>query len=336
MANIPLRFIVFIHVILFWNYAQGQHLYDTTRIKKHYDQNLWALVNNSFQLRLQLSPNNTDNPNKYLLDFTQQSWLEYGVSYSKNNQRWYLSLFKIPTNDTTGKGDNDFYLSSYEIADKNYLFKSNLIFGKGFYDENTNNYSSVFDSTIQYLNQQDMTHISFNMSYWSFKNYKKFSYNAAYQYVQQQKKSAGSLFYMSEFSYTFTKNNQGLIPNYAGANFESLENMNVQNRPSIQIGGGITGTLVIKKSFFINGLALLKGGAGYTIYSSDEKVFENHSIDPLLGIHFQSSTGFNTKRFVVAYILQYNNNFFWNRNVSNSDSFLSGRLLIGYRFRKKT
>jgi len=334
MAKVSLIFSATLLFFMLAITANAQHLYDTTHIKKHYDKSLWSLVNNSMQYRYQLAPAKTEYLEKGFLDFTQQSWLEYGISYAKNNQRWYLSLFKIPGVDTAGKGSGDFYHGSYSVADKNYLFDFKISYGKGFYDENVKNYQSYFDSTNRYLNQPDMTHFMIKTSYWSFKNYKKFSYNAAYQYVQQQKKSAGSLFYMGELSYLYTKNKKGIIPNYAVPYYNDFKKILVQNKPEVIMGGGITGTLVIKEVFFVNGLAMLRSGINYNIYSSKEKAFEKSYLQPVYGAEMRASIGINTEKFVVAYNTKYTADFSNNKDITNGSMFLLGSLYLGYRFNK--
>lgn len=335
MAKISLTVSISLLFLVLLNPLKAQHLYDTTHIKKHYDKSLWSLVNNSMQYRYQLASVETEYLEKGFLDFTQHSWLEYGVSYAKNNQRWYLSLFKIPGVDTAGKGTSDFYHASYSVADKNYLFDFSLSYSKGFYDDNVNNYQSHFDSLNQYISQPGMTHILVNTSYWSFKNYKKFSYNAAYQYVQQQKKSAGSLFYMGELSYQYLKNNDGLIPDYAKTYYSDKKNVLIQNTPALIVGGGITGTLVIKKTLFLNGLLLLRGGANCNIYSTKEKTFESAYLQAVYGIDMRSSIGINTKRFVLAYSTRYVADFSNNKYLANGSMFLLGSLYLGYRFNAK-
>lgn len=313
----------------------SQHLYDTVFIKKHYDRALWSVVNNSMRCQYQLAPYGIDYPQKGYLDFTQQNWLEYGVSYAKNNERWYLGLFKIPEDDTTGKGDNEFYNGSYSFADKKYNFDLNVSWGKGFFDDNTNNFQQHYDTTSKYIAQPDMTLLSVKMSYWTFTNYNKFSYNAAYQYVQQQKKSAGSLFYMGELSYLYVKNKNGLIPDYAGSYFNDLNQIIVQNTPTVFLGGGITGTFVIKKCFFINGLFLIKAGLNYSFFGTENNFFNKNYFQPVFGSNFYSSVGINTKKFVIAYNTRISADFSWNTNFTNTNILMLGSLYLGYRFNKR-
>lgn len=333
MANLPLK-ILCISVLFYLPLTSlGQHLYDTSFIEKNYDRSLWGLVNNSYDMSYQMIPNHSSAEEGNMLDFKQQNWLEYGVTFAKNNQRSYISLFSIPGEDTMGKGKSELYAGAYESADKNYLTQTSFSYAKGFFDGNTSNYSTYYDSTKRFVNQPNMVQFNLKSSYWNFKNYKKFSYNAAYHYIQRQKKSSGSLFSMGEINYNYTKNSAGLIPDYADTNFsKELESVRTLNAPALSVGGGITGTLVIDK-FFLNGLALLKGGAAYHIYSSKDNVFEQQHIQALFGFNVHSSIGFNLDRFVFAYNFRYTNNVSWNRNVSLSRSFLVGSLFIGYRFR---
>lgn len=189
---------------------------------------------------------------------------------------WYLRHFNI-----------DFFFSRY----------------KGYYLSNAINIIEGWDDETQYPKRPDIhTDIQgLNINYTL--NSKRFSYKAAYNQSEWQKKSAGSPFIGIGIFKAVTRADSSLIPAhllfdnyYHGYHFNRME-IN-----SVVANMGYSYTLVVRKNWFTSLTIGLSVGRGVTRLHFNKPINENRSLTALRSNGtLRFAMGYNSERFSVSF-----------------------------------
>ncbi len=160
-------------------------------------------------------------------------------------------------------------------------------------------------------------------------NHRKFSFKAAFQNTEYQKKSAGSWLLGWDVFYGNVRADSSLIPGYLeleGADYDQLK--------FIKTGpvGGYAYTLVINRSVYITGSAYLALNTG--VYSLKSETIDIHEPYVSLDYGLRLAAGYNSHRlniggFYVIQEVQTESNY---HNILTTGNF---RFIAAYRFPHK-
>jgi Domain of unknown function (DUF4421) len=129
------------------------------------------------------------------------------------------------------------------------------------------------------------------LSVYRVANADRFSYRAAFNQYDWQKKSAGSLLYGAEAYYGTVKGDSAFVPS-KGASIYSQAGINKINFFSIGPGIGYAYTKVISKHFFITGSAIASVNVNFSSEENDGK--KNTKLKVIPGGNYKAALGYNS------------------------------------------
>ena len=199
--------------------------------------------------------------------------IKYGTTRFKDLQ---FSYFKK-------KFGADFYYQNY----------------RGYYISNSKIFSPAWNSSLPYLNNPHLQirPYGFNAYYISSD---KFSYKAAFDQSERQKKSAGSFILMFTNQFMLIKSDESLVPTNEQSKYALLSPLRKANFWNIQLSPGYAYSYIYEKLFFTPALFL---GGGLQRQSCDLENVKS-KLNLCYKANAKFSTGFNSKRFLFgAYAL---------------------------------
>ena len=143
-------------------------------------------------------------------------------------------------------------------------------------------------------------------------NNKRFSYRAAFQQSEWQKKSAGSFLLGGAVTFGNLKADSAFIPSALGSNYQQKEIREV-SYVEIGPGAGYAYTFVWKENWYLLASATINLDLSLVAESSASNFYSTQNISP--NLLFRSGIGYNTRKWNV--------NFYW----------LSNRTTIAGQFR---
>lgn len=160
-------------------------------------------------------------------------------------------------------------------------------------------------------------------------NHRKYSFKAAFQNTELQKKSAGSWLLGWNVFYGSITADSSLVPGYYYVETPDFDRLRfLKTGPA----GGYAYTLVFGKHFYLTGAAFVALNAGiYSLKSRDEK-----SDDLFISLDFayRLAAGYNTNRLNIG-ALFVEQTVHAERNYRNIVSTGNFRFIVAYRFNKK-
>lgn len=230
--------------------------YDTTRINDFtHKLNIYTgfigkfhsieLDNPDINKKIKYEPNG----NTSIMVGFNYKWLGLGFNFSPD--------FLNKDDETYGQSKR--FDTQLNIYTKSFGIDAYLQYYKGFYLKNPDDFINWTNENFP-LNP-DLESLSFGLSGYYFFNNKKFSYKAAFNRTQVQKKSAGSFILGTFFNANIANSAGGFIPNELPDSLIDYYNLDAYVTSSIGISCGYTYTFVFLKNFFIN--ASLVPGLGY-------------------------------------------------------------------------
>ncbi len=204
--------------------------FDTNYIKSYYDHLLITLPVTSQFLQFSL----TDPKSGNTLTFSPNMESELGVSVSS---RWASFIVntgvKLYSSDAANIAETryqDYQLNLYERK-----FTTDMFFQsyKGFYIKNSGSYNLVNEHP-QAL-RTDVEAVNMGASTYYITNYRQFSYKNSFAFVEQQKKSAGSLLIGVYYSYFQASGNPVLVSASFRTSFDSLSYISKSSHPKLRV-----------------------------------------------------------------------------------------------------
>lgn len=300
--------------------------YDTSRINDLTDKlNIYSgsiskfhsieLKNPDINKKLKYEPNG----NASILIGFNYKWLGLGFNFSPG--------FMNKDDETYGKSKR--FDTQLNIYTKSFGIDAYLQYYKGFYLKNPDNFIDWQNDF--YPLRSDLESLSFGLSGYYFFNNKKFSYKAAFNRTQIQKKSAGSFILGTYVNANIVNSPGGFIPTELPDSLLNYYDLDAFVTSSIGISCGYTYTFVFLKNFFIN--ASLVPGLGYrsiTFQTNNNNTKINGSITGSLNTRI--ALGYEGKHIyagltLVSFIDSYNY-----ESISISSSTGNIRFFIGTRF----
>jgi hypothetical protein len=227
--------------------------YDTTYIKSYYKRLVITLPISTRFLRFSLVDFNSGNR----LNFTPnlQSDLGIGISSSfilnsgvkvfhlDNDIKGETTYKDIQVNIYLRRVTTDMFIQSYS----------------GFYIRNSRDFKN-YTSKDPYSVRSDVSATHLGVSSYYIFNHKKFSYGGSFSFIEQQKKSAGSLLGGAYYSYFGTNSSPSLVTDSFRSSFDSLSYIQQGHTQNFGINLGIIYTLKFFKK--CNATASFTQGVG--------------------------------------------------------------------------
>ena len=300
LRNVILKILFFTIFLFNFNAASAQYYFDSTYIKKYYNNAVWSLYQNYNNHSLYISQSfNKDTTVNSLLNPIAESLTDVGFIYSDEKRFFLFNLYSIPNQPSKRKPQPKAINFIIGINDDNKLSELGVNWFTGYYEKNSANFVPNFnDSTLYYsYDKLKTTNVFYN--YINFTNKRKFSYGAAYRGSALQKKSATSFVHYASVNYNGMHSDSAFIPKEMRNSYDKFGQMNRLNNAYLVVGVGYSATLVIKKVFFTN--LTLKGGPGlqFQNYSSVNSTKSINAINTLLQGDLRYSIGLNFKHFYI-------------------------------------
>ena len=226
-------------------------------------------------------------------------------------------------------GQSKRFDTQLNVYAKTFGIDAYLQYYKGFYLKNPDDFISWTNENFPL--QPGLESLSFGLSAYYFFNNKKFSYKAAFNRTQVQKKSAGSLILGTHVNANVVNSAGGFIPSELPDSLTDYYNLDAYVTSSIGISCGYTYTLVFLKNFFIN--ASLVPGLGYrsaTFQNLDNNTKVNGDITGSLNARI--ALGYEGKHLYTGLTFVSFADSFNYESISISSSTGNIRFFIGKRF----
>jgi hypothetical protein len=311
--------------------AQENSKFDTTYIKSYYNDLVVGLSLPKKNVNFSLS--DVQNDQELFYQVNTKTSLGFKASY-----KWLgISLgFGIPhTQSRTikyGKTEGlDLQINTYL---RKFVIDGYFQYYKGFYLENMDTYFENFDNLdINYYQRPDLAFTNVGLSFRYVKNNKKFSYKAAYDYNEIQKKRAGSLLLGGYAFINGATADSIVVPHFATENYS--EKGVFSNIVAINIGVsiGYIYTFVFWKRYFITlGFVPGFGLQTYSAYNTEGVLVDNKNGMGVSTVG-RASLGYNKKRFYAAISgVTGSNNLFNKNQTAINFGYGNVRFTVGYRF----
>lgn len=279
-----------------------------------------------------------DIQNNKSLDYEPNSNTSLGI---KGSYKWLgLSVgFGLPKTaeniDTYGQTKRfDLQLNAYL---RKFVIDGYFQFYKGMYLENMDAYFDEFDDEeSNYYQRPDLAFANIGISARYIWNYEKFSYKAAYDFNEKQKKGAGS-FVLGAFAFINGAAADSIVVPHFGKN-DFSEQALFSNVSSVNLGisAGYIYTFVIFKHYFITlGIVPGVGLQGFTATNMDEETVVSKGG---LGVSSVSriALGYSKKRFYAALTGVSGSTNLVNKDITGINfGYGNVRFTVGYRFHMK-
>ena len=240
-----------------------------------------------------------------------------------------------PQEFSTGKGTTKTFNIGLNVGDNRWVSENYYRRFTGFYDKNTLKYDTTFKQTGNYYVQPNLKSSLLMNRFMYFTNYKKFSYKSGFGCNYRQLKSAFTWILGASFNVYTLNNDSSFFPLKTRAFYNEYANLKGFQSVNLGVNGGVAGTLVIYKAFFIGGY--------FTV--GPEQQWRNYNLGSTnLNLSYISwsgtgrfSTGLNLKKFYFIFATSSDYNLY---NGTNTLSLLSTSITqnvtLGWRFHTKT
>lgn len=239
----------------------------------------------------------------------------------------------LPQLDSYKKGNNKAGGIGLSLGGDKWQLEANIKTYKWFYDLSTALYDTSYRDSMPYYQNPSMNVNNLKFKFMYFTNNKKFSYQSAYACNERQLKSAFSPVFVANLYVNTTKADSSFIPYFIRSFYGYNADVNAMRTIAYTAGGGVTGTLVVYKRFFINGMFTLGLESQYNQYHHNSTGVTNKANYINWAADLRMAAGFNNRNFFMIVNLindlsQYQSNVF-NLNTN----FKSFSFTIGYRFK---
>ena len=277
-----------------------------------------------------------DKLSNYKFEYQPNTHTNFGCGV---NYKWLgIGLaFHIPSmyNDDDEYGKTQYFDLQGNVYGKKIVFDVNFNIYNGFYLNNADELYNIED--IQYYpTRSDIVSSSIGFNLYKIRNYKNFSYKAAFIQNEAQKESAGSLIWGTYFSLYSLRADSSIIP------FEFRDSIsseaNIQGAGSINLGlsCGYVHTFIIKSNYFFT-IGMVPG-LGIVAYSKDIAGSGIIEQKPKINakLQFRMAIGFNKEKWFGSMgLVSDNHSISDHDNLSLNYSYGNFRFGIGYRFNVK-
>jgi hypothetical protein len=303
--------------------------YDTAFIKSFYKRLVITLPVSTRFLQFSL----IDSKNGKKLTFAPNLEYDLGISVSSRWASFILnSGVKIFNEDTKAKGKTryqDYQLNLYGRKITTDMF---FQYYNGFYIKNSKSYDS-YTGDKPFSVRADVYCINMGVSTYYIVNNKRFSYGNSFAFVEQQKKSAGSVLLGIYYSYFEANGTPSLVNEPFRTTFDSLLFIHAGHTHNFGMNLGYIYTLVFFKKCHATA-ALVQGvGLEQVSYKRDNTSTYNQLVGGAGKLNVRLSLGYDNGRYFIGTMGMFDYFSFRKKSDSTFDySFGKFMAYIGYRF----
>lgn len=273
-----------------------------------------------------------------LIDFKSGNKLKFAPNFQYNlgisiSSRWASFIVntgvKSFNDDIKGKTrSKDIQVNLYGRKFTTDIFVQNY---SGYYIKNSKSYNNyVSDQQYTIRNDVNAYHIGVNSYY--IVNHKKFSYGNSFAFVEQQKKSAGSLLLGVYYSYLEANGSPSLVTDPFRSNFDSLAFIRNGQTHNFGLNIGYIYTFVFKKFYVTTSLVDGIGGEQVVYKRDDNSTYHKFAVGSEK-LNVRLGLGYDFGRYFIGTMGMFD--YFFSRGKLNPTfdySFGKFMLYAGYRF----
>jgi hypothetical protein len=272
-----------------------------------------------------------DKNNLTTLDFASQSKNFTGLAFDYDLFGLSIGVNTFPNANSFRKGKSQNTNISFSLGTNKIAFESSYRHYKGFYEQNTANYTLGFNDNTQFFKKKNMQFNGFKMKAFYYHNHKKFSYKSAYASTHRQLKSAWSPVLTSGIYYNNLSTDSTFFPAQVSPYYSKMKNLTYVGVWGLSTGIGFSSNLVFLKKMFLNTTVILALESQWRNYAflSGADAQKGYLA---LGGDFRGSLGYNSDRIMCFLSAMYDFSQWNNADISINNQFLSAQLNFAYRF----
>src|ERR1700752_509663 len=248
--------------------------YDTTYIKSYYKRLVVTFPVSSRFLQFSL----IDLKSGSKLNFAPNLEYDLGIGVSSRWASFILNTgVQIFSGNTDIKGETTYQDYQLNIYSRKITTDMFVQYYSGFYIRNSKSYSN-YVSDAPYAIRADVNAINMGVSSYYIVNHKKFSYGNSFSFVDQQKKSSGSLLLGVYYSYFDAKGSPSLVTPPFSNSFDSLSFIRQGHTQNFGFNLGYIYTYVFFKKCYATASLVQGIGGKQVVYTRDDNSSHNQWI----------------------------------------------------------
>jgi hypothetical protein len=261
--------------------------------------------------------------------------LQYNLGISISS-RWASFIMnsgvKLFHGNSDLKGKTTYHDYQLNIYGRKFTTDMFVQFYRGFYIQNSRSYTDYI-SEKPFEIREDVNALNLGVSTYYIINHKRFSYGNSFSFVEQQKKSAGSILLGVYYSYFAASGNPSLVSSPFNNSFDTLSMITNGHTNNFGLNLGYIYTLIFLKKCFATA-SLTQGFGGQQIgFKRDD----NSTFSQLVGgagkLNARLALRYDTGRYFIGTMAIFDYYLFEGKTNSRLDySFGKFMLFTGYRF----
>ena len=303
--------LVNVFVLLFVFVSIAQSKFSFSRDRKKYDTTYVESYRDSLSVYIRTLNKNNElsiETNKGEIRFKPNSNTKFGIGFNYKRIGLAFSLFDI------GKKDEDIYGKTKQVDILLNIYGRKIVFDiflqtyKGYHVANPKILDKDWTSDDSYPYIPSMQTISIGSGLNYIWNNKKFSYRAAFNQTERQKKSAGSLILGTIFSLNYFRADTSIIPSVIKNNIAPENRYKASGIINFGLSVGYTYTYVFREQYFVT-LSIVPGIAlQFKSVQTDNSKYNNFKL---------AFAGISQIRAAIG---------------SNNSLYFGGISIVGYQF----
>ena len=258
----------------------------------------------------------------------------FGFAYDKISLAYDYRTVQPDDNTLFKTGYNKTNSLALNLGGNHWMLENSWRRFRGFYDNNTAQNFTGYDSTQPYFQNPSMQSSTFRSKFLIFRNSNRFAYKSAYGNMHRQMKSAATLMLSGNLYHQKLTSDTAFVPFYLREFYGDIAHLNKVNTTGFSTCAGFSFNLVLFKRIFFNmTIALGPDFQWRNTNAFDGK--QSKSMYTTFSADSRFALGFNNRNvFITLYSANDVNELksnFWEVN----QKYFSGGVNIGYRFKVK-
>jgi hypothetical protein len=338
--HIPVKTIEDIPHKTFWQKFMWIHRSAVLKITKERPVNYDAAYIKTYYKRLVITiPFSTRFLNFSLIDLKSRNKLTFAPNLQYNlgisiSSRWASFIVntgvKAFNDDIKGKTrSQDYQVNLFGRKFTTDIFVQHY---SGYFIKNSKSYNN-YVSDQPYAIRNDINDLHIGVISYYIVNHKKFSYGNSFAFVEQQKKSAGSLLLGLYYSYFEANGSPSLVIAPFRSSFDSLSFIRIAQTHNFGLNLGYIYTLIFFKKCYATASFVYGTGGEQVVYKRDDHSTYHHFSVGSEKLNVRLGLGYDVGRYFIGTMGMYD--YFFSRGKLNPTfdySFGKIMVYVGYRF----
>ena len=303
--------------------------YDTAYIKSFYKRIVITLPASTRFLKFNI----IDLKSGSKLIFAPNLQYNIGLSISSRWASFILnSGIKIYNGDINIKGKTAFQDYQLNLYGRKFTTDMFVQYYKGFYIRNSKSYNNYI-SDKPFAIRNDVNSLHMGVSSYYILNYKHLSYGSSFSFVEQQKKSAGSLLIGLYYSYFDASGSPSLISAPFRDSFDTLSLIRSGQTQNFGLNLGYIYTIVFLKKCYATASFVQGAGGEYLAYKRDDNSTYNQLNGGAGKLHVRFALRYDTGRYFIGAMGMFDY-FLFDAKSNSTFDYSYGKFMVytGYRF----